>query len=110
MKTTAVENTVRGFLDALNEEDFSEARNFLSDDVRFTGVMGSRDGGDAYIADMRKMKFKYDVKQIFENGNDVAVFYNIDMGGKVIFCAGWYVLEAGKIKTITVLFDPRPLL
>ena len=108
--TAEASKTVKSFLKALNDEDFKAAREYLSDDMKFVGVMGSRDGGDAYIADMEKMKFKYEIKKVFEDGNDVSVFYNIDMGGKTIFCSGWYHLSHGKINSIKVIFDPRPLL
>jgi len=35
---------------------------------------------------------------------------DINMGGVKAFSAGWYQLEDGKIKTVKVLFDPRPVL
>jgi limonene-1,2-epoxide hydrolase len=102
--------TVKGFLKALNDEDFKTARNYLTDDVKFIGVMGARDGGDVYIADMEKMKFKYDIKKVFEDDDDVSAFYDINMGGKTILCSGWYHLSHNKIKSMKVIFDPRPLL
>jgi limonene-1,2-epoxide hydrolase len=102
--------TVTAFLKALNAGDFKKARRYLSDDVNFIGVMGTRDGGDNYISDMEKMKFKYDIKKIWGDEDDVAVFYDIDMGKATIFCSGWYHLSNGKINAIKVIFDPRPLL
>ncbi|WP_421943484.1 nuclear transport factor 2 family protein [Pedobacter sp.] len=117
MKTTEEQLTehnnkvvVNDFINALNKEDFDTARQQLADDVTFKGVMGERNGADVYIEDMRKMKFKYDVKKSFVNGQDVCLWYDINMGEKTIFSAGWYKLEADKIKSFEVLFDPRPLL
>ena len=107
---TKTGKTVQSFLKALNDEDFKGARECLNDNLKFIGVMGTRDGGDVYIADMEKMKFKYDIKKIFEDGNDVSVFYDINMGGTTIFSSGWYQLSGGKISLIKVIFDPRPLL
>jgi hypothetical protein len=101
---------VLNFLNALNAENFEAARHVLDNDMQFNGVMGSRSGVDAYINDMRKMRFKYDVLKVFENENDVAVFYDIDMNGKKIFTCGWYVVQNEKIKSLRVIFDPRPLL
>lgn len=72
--------TIQSFLQALNNEDFNAARNYLADNVKFVGVMGTRDGGDVYIADMEKMKFKYDIKKVFENGDDVSVFLRHQYG------------------------------
>jgi len=101
---------VLDFLNALNAEDFDLARQQLHDNMHFKGVMGERDGADTYIADMQKMKFKYDIKKIFVDGEEVCLWYDINMGDKTIFCAGWYKLADEKIKSIEVIFDPRPVL
>ncbi len=104
------ERMVKAFIKAINDEDFTTARKYVNDDLKFDGVMGSRDGADAYFSDMRKMKFKYDVKKVFADEDDVCLLYNINMGGTTIFTCGWYKLENGKISSIKVVFDPRPLL
>ncbi len=111
MTTTGVaRNTVMAFLRHLNEENFAAARKCADDDLKFDGVMGSRDGADAYFADMEKMKFKYEIKKAFRNGNHVCLLYDINMDGITIFTCGWYHIKNNKIKTIKVVFDPRPLL
>lgn len=102
--------TVLNFLNALNGENFDAAKSLLANDMQFNGVMGSRDGAESYIKDMNQMRFKYDVLKVFENENDVCVFYDIDMKGKKIFTCGWYVVQDGKIKSLRVVFDPRPIL
>ena len=84
---TKSKDIVLKFLNALNTENFEAARSVLDDNMQFNGVMGSRDGADAYINDMRKMRFKYDVLKVFENEKDVSVFYDIDMNGKKILRA-----------------------
>jgi limonene-1,2-epoxide hydrolase len=110
MKHTAKE-VVLTFIEALNKEDFEKAAHCLSEDMIFDGVMGKRNGAESYISDMKKMKFKYEIEQTFENGDDVCVLYNIDMSGKAtIFTCGWYQVAHGKIKNLKVVFDPRPLL
>jgi hypothetical protein len=98
------------FIQAMNAEDFETARGFVNNDMKFIGVMGSRDGADNYFKDMAKMKFKYTVKKVFADGGDVCLFYDIDMGGVTAFSCGWYHLVNSKIDTIRVLFDPRPLI
>ena len=103
-------HTVMSFLKALNEEDFDMARNLVNDNLAFRGVLGARDGADNYIADMKKMRFKYEVLKSFEDAQEVCVWYNISMSGKVILTAGWYQLLHDKISHIRALFDPRPLL
>ncbi|RZJ26831.1 MAG: hypothetical protein EOO48_12635 [Flavobacterium sp.] len=56
------------------------------------------------------MKFKYEILKVFHDPHEVCVFYNINTGGKKTFTCGWYQLLHGKIDSIKVLFDPRPLL
>jgi len=111
MPTTAgSKQTVLSFIKALNEEDFETAREYISDDMKFVGVMGTRDGADIYMNDMEKMKFKYDIKKAFADGNDVCLWYDIIMNDHQIFSSGWYHVEHHRIKWFKVLFDPRPLL
>ena len=107
---TKAKDIVLKFLNALNAENFEAARHVLDDNMQFNGVLGSRDGADNYIKDMSHMRFKYDVLKVFENENDVCIFYDIDMGGKKIFTSGWYTVQNEKIKLLRVVFDPRPLL
>jgi len=101
---------VLAFINALNQEDFAAAKSCLDDDMNFKGVLGSREGADVYIEDMKKMKFKYEVQKAVADENDVALLYNIDMGGTSILTAGWYNVNNGKIVSIKVIFDPRPVL
>ena len=101
---------VLNFIKALNAGDFEFAKEQLANDMHFKGVMGERTGAEAYIADMQKMKFKYDIKKAFADGADVCIWYDIDMGGKTILCSGWYKIEDEKIKSFEVIFDPRPLI
>ncbi len=95
---------------ALNKEDFATARSLCSDDMRFIGVLGSRDGADAYFKDMEKMKLKYHPIKTFDDGEDVCVLYDLDMQGKTIFGCGWYHVKDGRINSLKVLFDPRPFI
>lgn len=101
---------VLDFINALNAEDFELARQQLDDGMNFKGVMGERNGADIYIEDMKKMKFKYDVKKIFVDNEEVCLWYDINMGEKTILSSGWYKLEGDKIKSFQVIFDPRPIL
>lgn len=101
---------VLAFIDALNKEDFTAAGNYLTDDMTFKGVLGSRDGAHAYMKDMQQMKLKYDVKKVIAEDNDVCLFYDLAMSGTNIFGCGWYHVKDGKINSLNVLFDPRPIL
>jgi len=110
MTTDNNAQTVQAFLEAMNAEDFDKARTYTTDEMVFEGVLGTRNGAEAYFTDMKNMKLKYNVLKSFVNDNDVAVFYNVDMGTVKVFCAGWYQLKGGQISNIKVVFDPRPVL
>jgi hypothetical protein len=109
METNA-KTTVLAFLKALNEENFDSARKLVNDNMKFKGVLGSRDDADSYFNDMKKMKLKYEVLKVFSDAQEVCVFYNINMSGKEILTCGWYQLLHDKISNIVVIFDPRPVL
>ncbi|MBN9380980.1 MAG: nuclear transport factor 2 family protein [Chitinophagaceae bacterium] len=102
--------TVLAFIEALNKEDFDKAREYVNEDLSFIGVLGTRHGAEPYFGDMKKMKFKYDIKKAFAEGDDVCLLYDINMGKTTIFACGWYQLAGGKISTFKVVFDPRPIL
>lgn len=106
----SAKETVLTFIKALNKEDFTSARKYIRDDMKFIGVLGTRDDGDMYMQDMSKMKMKYKINKTFENGNDICLYYELTMSGQNITGFGLYHLKAGKIETITAIFDPRPIL
>ena len=108
--TVSTKDIVFEFIDALNNDDFDSARKYLADDVKFEGVLGKRDGADVYISDMQKMKFKYAIKKAFAEGDDVCLWYDITMSGLQVLTFGLHHLKDEKIKSINVLFDPRPML
>lgn len=101
---------VLSLINSINKEDFKTARTLVTDDMKFNGVLGSRDGADAYFKDMEQMKLKYDVKKSFSDGNDACVLYELEMNGKKILCCGWYHLRGDKVNSLRVIFDPRPVL
>ncbi|SFE07734.1 Limonene-1,2-epoxide hydrolase [Chitinophaga sp. CF118] len=101
---------VLALINAINHEDFQGARAYASTDMQFQGVLGAHYGAEAYFLDMEKMKLKYDIKRIFADGNDVCLLYNLDISGVTIFSCGWYHVEDGRVKSLKVVFDPRPIL
>jgi hypothetical protein len=105
-----VREPVLAFLEALNREEFQRARDLVSDDFSFVGVLGSRDGADAYFSDMERMRIKYAVRKVFVDGEDVCIFYDLTVSGKTIFGCGWYQVVDGKLHSLRVVFDPRPLI
>lgn len=97
-------------VEALNREDFEQARRFVNDNFTFEGVLGSRHGAEAYFDDMLKMRLKYEVKKVLSDNQDVCLFYDLTLTGQRIFGCAWYHIEAGTIRWLRVVFDLRPLL
>ena len=95
---------------AINQEDFAAARELMSDDLTFVGVLGERHGADAYIRDMEQMRLKYQIRQTVAERDDVCLLYDLTLSGKKIFVCGWYHVEDGHITSLRVIFDPRPVL
>lgn len=107
---SSAEQIVLTFLELLNRENFKEARTYVADAMTFKGVLGSRDSANAYFKDMEHMKLKYKVRKMFTDESDVCVFYDLRISGLELFGCGWYSIARGKITSLKVLFDPRPLL
>ena len=101
---------VIAYVEALNREDYQTARQYVANDVSFDGVLGSRQGADAYFEDMKRMRLKYDVKKVFADANDVCVLYDVTLSGVRLFTCAWYRVEGEKIQSLKVVFDPRPVL
>jgi hypothetical protein len=102
--------TVSSFLKALNTYDYEGAGEFISNDMRFEGVLGSVNGKKKYLGQMAKMKFRYDVKKLLYDEETVSVLYEIQMGRKTVLASGWYEVREGLITHIRVIFDPRAML
>ncbi|WP_160139724.1 nuclear transport factor 2 family protein [Chryseobacterium sp. c4a] len=108
--STTTQNVAEQFIQYLNEEDFDKAENCLDPEFKFIGVLGTRENASVYMKDMRQMKFKYQIIKTFSSGEDICFWYTIEIGGKAIESSGWYQIINGKIHSLKVLFDPRPLL
>ena len=85
---------------ALNEEDFDSARNCITEDFSFVGVMGTRKGAESYIEDMKKIKIKYKILKVLAEGCDVCVLCDYTMDGKTIFGCSWYELRDGQLSSL----------
>jgi hypothetical protein len=110
ISSIATKQIVLDFIEAMNQFDYEKAKTYVTNDLSFVGVLGTRSGADAYLNDMQKMRFQYKVIKAFADGDDVCLIYDINMGEQTIFCFGWYQLQNDKIKSFRVVFDPRPLL
>ncbi|MEO6549124.1 MAG: nuclear transport factor 2 family protein [Ferruginibacter sp.] len=101
---------VLAFVKSINEEDFKTAKTYASESMSFMGVLGSRNGSEAYFDDMKKMLLKYNIIKVFSDEDDVCLLYNLTMANITIFGCGWYHVEDGKVASLRVVFDPRTVL
>jgi ketosteroid isomerase-like protein len=114
-KTNAKELVI-SYLKALNDQDFKTARSHLKDDMTFLAPIASHNSADAYIEGNEQLRSKYgiekvlyEVKKVFLDGDDVCVFFDFTIGSATLFASGWFHVASGKISSIRVVFDPRPI-
>src|SRR5215469_5756475 len=95
---------------SLYDENIDLVRRYVSDEMEFTGALASRQGTDAVFADLERMRLKCDIKKVFVDANVVCVFYDVTLSGVTVFTCGWYKVEDGRICSLKVVLDPRPVL
>jgi ketosteroid isomerase-like protein len=107
---------VISYLEALNDQDFKAARSHLKDDMTFLAPIASHNSADAYLEANERLrsiyrinKVLYEVKKVFVDGDDVCVFFDFNIGSATLFASGWFHVANGKISSIRVVFDPRPI-
>ena len=95
---------------AINDESFQTARLYVADDMKYEGPFGTRVGAEAYLEEIERLRLKFHIQRIFADQEDVCVLYNIDTAGVTVFACGWFQIKDGKVGSLKVTFDPRPLL
>ena len=95
---------------AINDERFQTARLYVADDMKYEGPFGTRVGAEAYLEEIERLRLKFHIERIFANQEDVCVLYDIDTAGITVFACGWFQIKDGKVGSLKVTFDPRPLL
>jgi hypothetical protein len=108
--TNEVKEVVLGLGQALNDENFQIARGFVSDDMKYIGPFGVRDGAEAYLQEIQRLRLKFDIQKVFVDDRDVCALYNIAVSGITLFACGWFHVKDGRVSSLRVTFDPSPLL
>jgi limonene-1,2-epoxide hydrolase len=109
---------VVSFLKYLNNRDLESARSCVSDNFVCISPpgLGSFDSAESYFKaaeqaqKVHESSYKFEIKKIFMDGNDVCVFNDVIAGPITLFACGWYHVEDGKIRSLRLVYDPRPLL
>lgn len=102
------------YFDAWRAKDFDRLRSVLADEVTFRGPMGMADGVEECLDGLRGMATHLEdivVKHRWVDGDDVITWFELHMRGAVPCpTANWQHVDDGKIVSVRVTFDPRPLL
>lgn len=101
------------YFDAWRRGDFETLRSILADDVTFQGPLGRAGNAEECVAGLRNMsKIVTDIVEhkTFVDGPDVLTWFDLHTAGtEPLPTVNWRHIENGKITSIRVTFDPRPL-
>lgn len=107
-------NILKRFYDAVVKRDLTTARGYLNDDFLFVGLFETYHGADEYMAALTgllSVTVRLDVKKIIAEGNDAAVFYELQTKAPAegtVLVAEWHRFKDGKITHVELAFDGRP--
>ena len=105
---------LKKFYAAVATKDLATARTYLSDDLLFLGLFETYHNAEEYLAALTKLLqvvVRLDVKKIIAQGNDVAVFFDLETkapAAATTLVAEWHQLKNGKISHVQSAFDGRP--
>ena len=104
-------DVVRRYTEALDARDFSAARNFLADDLRFQGPIDQFERADDFvktISGLYAMVQGVEHQAIIAEGENVGWFYVLRTPVANAPVAEWHKVHDGKIVRIRAYFDARP--
>jgi hypothetical protein len=93
--------------------DLSAARGYLADDLVFVGLFETYRSAEEYIAALTgllQVTVRLDVKKIIAEGNDAAVFFELETKAPAegtVLVAEWHQFKNGKITHVAFAFDGR---
>jgi len=109
-KGTEARALAEAYFSAWKAHDWTALRAVLADDATFRGPLGEADDGDACVAGLTGMT-DIEVRARVADDTDVITFF--DLHTKVAPpspTAKWVHVVDGRVASIRVTFDPRPLL
>jgi len=102
------------YFKAWRTKDYDLYRSILADDVVFDGPLGHEEGRDAVakaFEGLGSITTDVVVDKMFVDGPDVTSWFTLRTKPATLApVVNWSHIEAGKITSIQVTFDPRPLL
>jgi len=94
--------------------DFATTRSLVHDTMIFVGPLATVHGGDEYVAGLAPLSAivtEVKTRVTFVEGDDVCIIYDLvtNTPAGTIPTVGWYQIKQGKVSSLRVFFDPRPL-
>ena len=96
------------------KKDIAAARAYLNDDLVFVGLFETYPNAEAYLKALTcllSITVRLDVKKIIAEGNDAAVFFELETRAPAeatTLVAEWHQVKNGKISRVESAFDGRP--
>ena len=110
--TVTASEIVHRYNHALEANDFSTARSFLADDLRFEGPIDRFDRADDFIKTISALHTQIvtgvEHQATIAEGEEVGLFYILNTRVANAPVAEWYTVHGGKIVQIRAYFDARP--
>lgn len=105
---------LKKFYAAVVKKDIAAARAYLNDDLVFVGLFETYPNAEAYLkalTGLLSITSRLDVKKIIAEGNDAAVFFELETTAPAeatTLVAEWHQVKNGKISRVESAFDGRP--
>jgi len=105
---------LKKFYAAVAKKDIAAARAYLNDDLVFVGLFETYPNAEAYLkalTGLLSITVRLDVKKIIAEGNDAAVFFELETRAPAeatTLVAEWHQVKNGKISRVESAFDGRP--
>ena len=105
---------LKRFYTAVQRHDIPEARKYLDNELLFVGLFQTYRSADEYIAALTgllQLTVRLDVKKIISEGNDAAVFFELETkepAKGTVLVAEWHQFKNGRISRVESAFDGRP--
>jgi hypothetical protein len=111
--TDTAADVAASYFDAWKRGDFTRLRAILADDVTFDGPLGHAGNAEECIAGLKRMSeivTDIVIRKTFIDGPDVLTWFELHTARTdPLPTVNWRHVEHGKITSIRVTFDPRPL-
>jgi ketosteroid isomerase-like protein len=115
MATNNAREIVDRYFAAMAAKDFATIRTLVHGDVTFKGALGATNGAEEYLAGLQQtLANMREVRRqaVAAEGENIFQVYDLIMSEPDVSLpvAQWLRVRDGRIASLQVFFDPRPLL